>query len=265
MPPSGRPLAWAPPASAASSSSRPGCGAASVVATARSCRARRWLVSSCAQLVAWRGADMAVGADAEAGRRPPGRTAAGRCRRRARPRSRGRARRPRRSRPAPRSRRRPYASRGSGTSAASTGALSSSHCTGRAPVAARHSATSRSCSAAWMWIGPGRAATACSMAGVTARRLCGAMPTAAWGSPAVAARQASTMRSQGSRSFRKRRCPGTGSAAEDAAMAIEAGQQGDADPGPPRRRQVPPRHLARCPRRACRRAGDAGSGIRRYP
>ena len=31
--------------------------------------------------------------------------------------------------------------------------------------------------------------------------------------------------------------------AEDAAMAIEAGQQRDADSGPPRRRQVPPRHL----------------------
>ena len=63
---------------------------------------------------------------------------------------------------------------------ASTGALSSSHCTGRAPVAARHSATSFACSAAWMCIGPGRAATRLQhRSGVTARRLCGAMPMAA--------------------------------------------------------------------------------------
>ena len=38
----------------------------------------------------------------------------------------------------------------------SSGMLSSSHCTGRAPDQATHSSTSRTCSAAWMWIGSRR-------------------------------------------------------------------------------------------------------------
>jgi hypothetical protein len=78
----------------------------------------------------------------------------------------------------------------------STGALFISQRTGRAPVAARQSSTSWVCSAMWMWMGPAPASgrIAVSSSPVTARRLCGAIPTTASGRPATAARLASTSR-----------------------------------------------------------------------
>ena len=67
------------------------------------------------------------------------------------------------------------------------GACSSSHSTGRWPDQAMHSSTSLVCSAAWIWTGPPSAsgAIAASSSGVTARRLCGAIPILAPGNSRI--------------------------------------------------------------------------------
>ena len=71
MAPSGRPLACAPPASAASSSSAAGMRLGLGRRDGAGVSAQALAGLELAQLVARRGADMAVGADAEAARRPP--------------------------------------------------------------------------------------------------------------------------------------------------------------------------------------------------
>ena len=85
---------------------------------------------------------------------------------------------------------------------------------GRAPDQARHSSTSRTCSATWIWIGPSGASStrAFNSRGVTARRLCGATPTTASGIDRTAFRLASRRRAKPSRSLMKRRWPSFGAA-----------------------------------------------------
>ena len=109
--------------------------------------------------------------------------------------------------------------------------LSSSHCTGRAPDQARHSSTSRTCSAAWMWIGPAvhRSTSARSSGASTARSECGAMPSTAPSRRSTCRRLASNEPPETIEIEQETRLTRRGRLAAAAAVGIERGQQRQAD------------------------------------
>ena len=142
--------------------------------------------------------------------------------------------------------------------ASSTSTVSSSRSIGRWPCAARQSSTSRVCSLTWMCAGRPRQVArptadrrASRRAASAARcRCCRRAP----GSPSAAHRKS---RSFSEAALRRRR-----RLAEEAALAIEHRQQGQADADRVGCGHDALRHLGRRCRRAGRRAGGAGSGTR---
>ena len=157
------------------------------------------------------------------------------------------------------------ASRGSRHQRASTGALvEQPRDRALRRDQARQSSTSFTCSATWMCIGPSgpAARSRASSSGVTARRLCGAMPTTASSRPATALRAPSTS----ARSLDivdEAPLPLVGRRAAEAALRVEDRQQRQPDAGLRGRRGDARGQLGRVAHRAGRRRRDAGSGTRR--
>ena len=209
-----RPEAWAPPATACSSMAVATCGWAALPSTLRSRRCRRWpysssINSSAALTQTWLSDPRP--------QRPP---CCSHCGRSKMPSPRLASVLGHRPTTAPL---RAAATCSAGVMCvactrhqrASTGACSSSHCTGVWPLQARQSCTSRVCSAMWMCTGA-RGSCACSpatlfsrLSGGTARSECGARPSAAPWALAMGARRCSRA-SNWSVPRMKRACSGAG-------------------------------------------------------
>ena len=130
---------------------------------------------------------------------------------------------------------------------------------------ATQSATSRTCSAAWMWIGAPAATsatTAASSSGVTARRLCGATPSVYAAAPSASRARAATRRANESSDVDEAALRRGGRRAAESAVRVEHRQQRQRDAGVALPRRSRAARARPGPRTRCRRDRDARSEIR---